>query len=49
MPINHESLSHATVRRRLAENGLESWPKHVWWIPEVDGKYVACTETCSIS
>src|ERR1700746_69363 len=35
----HKSLSHETVRRRLAENGLEPWRKDVWWIPQGDGEY----------
>src|SRR6202035_1815454 len=40
----HESLSHETVRRRLAENGLKPWRKDMWCIPKVDGEYVACME-----
>jgi transposase len=37
----HKSLSHETVRRRLAENGLKPWRKDMWCIPQVDGEYVA--------
>jgi transposase len=40
----HESLSHETVRRRLAGNGLKPWRKDMWCIPKVDGEYVACME-----
>ena len=40
----HESLSHETVRRRLAENGLKPWRKDMWCIPKVDGEYVARME-----
>jgi transposase len=41
---DHKSLSHETVRRRLAENGLEPWRKDMWCIPQVDGEYVARME-----
>src|ERR1700686_1409403 len=40
----HESLSHETVRRRLAEKGLKPWRKDMWCIPKVDGEYVARME-----
>jgi DDE superfamily endonuclease len=40
----HKSLSHETVRRRLAENGLKPWRKDRWRIPQVDGEYVARME-----
>jgi hypothetical protein len=40
----HESLSHETVRRRLADNGLKPWRKDMWCIPKVDGEYVARME-----
>src|ERR1700721_1927409 len=40
----HETLSHETVRRRLAENGLKPWRKDMWCIPKVDGEYVARME-----
>src|SRR6202023_1925090 len=39
-----ESLSGETVRRRLAENGLQPWRKDMWCIPRVDGEYVARME-----
>ena len=38
----HKSLSHETVRRRLAENGLKPWRKDMWCIPQVDGEYGTC-------
>jgi transposase len=40
----HKSLSHETVRRRLAENDLKPWRKDMWYIPLVDGEYVARME-----
>ena len=40
----HKSLSHETVRRRLAENGLKPWRKDMWCIPKIDGEYVARME-----
>ena len=40
----HKSLSHETVRRRLAENGLKPWRRDMWCIPQVDGEYVARME-----
>jgi transposase len=40
----HESLSHETVRRRLAENSLKPWRRDMWCIPHVDGEYVARME-----
>src|SRR5258707_9190024 len=40
----HKSMSHETVRRRLAENGLKPWRKDMWCIPQVDGEYVARME-----
>jgi len=41
---DHQTLSHETVRRRLAENGLKPWRKEMWCIPKVDGEYVARME-----
>ena len=41
---DHESLSHETVRRRLAENHLKPWRRQMWCIPRVDGEYVARME-----
>jgi transposase len=40
----HESLSHETVRRRLAENHLKPWRRDMWCIPQVDADYVARME-----
>src|SRR6202166_2007697 len=40
----HKSLSHETIRRRLAENALKPWRKDMWCIPKVDGEYVARME-----
>src|SRR5467141_2265873 len=40
----HKSLSHETVRRRLAENDLKPWRKDMWCIPQVDAEYVARME-----
>lgn len=40
----HESLSHETVCRRLAENDLKPWRRDMWCIPKVDGEYVARME-----
>jgi transposase len=40
----HKSLSHETVRRRLAENDLKPWRKDMWCVPQVDGEYVARME-----
>jgi transposase len=41
---DHDSLSHETVRRRLAENSLKPWRRDMWCIPEVNGEYVARME-----
>jgi transposase len=41
---DHDSLSRETVRRRLAENHLKPWQKHMWCIPKVDAEYVARME-----
>src|SRR6266704_1460841 len=40
----HKSLSHETVRRRLAENDIKPWREDMWCIPHVDGEYVARME-----
>src|SRR5215216_4353588 len=37
---DHESLSHETVRRRLAENHLKPWRKDMWCIPP--GRWRIC-------
>src|SRR5579872_7239588 len=39
-----ELLAGETVRRRLAENDLKPWRKHMWCIPKVDAEYVARME-----
>jgi transposase len=41
---SHDGLSRETVRRRLAENDLKPWRKHMWCIPKVDAEYVARME-----
>ena len=41
---NHESISHETVRRRLAENQFKPWRQDRWSIPKVDAAYVAAME-----
>ena len=41
---DHETLSPATVGRRLAENHLKPWRKDMWCIPKVDAEYVARME-----
>jgi len=38
------SLSHETVRRRLAENELKPWQKKMWCLPKVDAAFVAQME-----
>ena len=40
----HDSLSHETVRRRLAENDLKPWRKDMWCIPRGNAEYVARME-----
>ena len=40
----HESLSRATVGRRLAENELKPWQQKMWCVPKVDSEYVARME-----
>jgi transposase len=41
---DHGSLSHETVRRRLAENHLKPWRRDMWCIPQINGEYVARME-----
>lgn len=41
--IDHDSLSHETVRRRLAENHLKPWRRDMWCIPQINGEYVCGT------
>jgi hypothetical protein len=40
----HESLSRETVCRRLAENALKPRREEMWYMPEVDGEFVARLE-----
>lgn len=37
---DHDTLSPATVGRRLAENHLRPWRRDMWCIPKVDAEYV---------
>jgi transposase len=39
-----DSLSHQTVRRRLAENDLKPWQKKMWCLPKVDAAFIARME-----
>jgi transposase len=39
-----ESLSHATVARRLKEKEIKPWQKKMWCIPQVDADFVAAME-----
>lgn len=41
---SHETLSGATVGRRLAEMGLKPWQEKMWCIPAVTPEYVARME-----
>ncbi|MCA1360782.1 hypothetical protein I6F14_10520 [Bradyrhizobium sp. IC3069] len=45
----HKSLSHETLRRGLAENGLKPWRRDMYCTPHIDGEYVARMEDCPIS
>jgi transposase len=40
----HETLSRATVGRRLQENKLKPWQEKMWCVPKVDSEYVARME-----
>jgi hypothetical protein len=40
----HDSLSRATISRRLAENNLKPWQHKMWCVPKVDSEYVARME-----
>ncbi len=40
----HDTVSHETVRRRLAENDLKPWRQDMWCIPQVDPAFVARME-----
>lgn len=39
-----ESISHATVGRRLHEKEIKPWQKKMWCIPAVDAEFVAAME-----
>lgn len=41
---DHETLSRATVGRRLNENDLKPWQQKMWCVPKVDSEYVARME-----
>ena len=41
---DHDTLSHETVRRRMAEDDLKPWLQKMWCIAEVNGNYVARME-----
>ena len=41
---NHQSISIATIGRRLDENELKPWQKKMWCIPKVDTEFVARME-----
>lgn len=36
----HDSISRATIGRRLAENELKPWQKKMWCVPKIDAQYV---------
>ena len=38
--IDHDSISAATVGRRLAEKEIKPWQKKMWCIPSVDAEFV---------
>jgi transposase len=38
--IDHESISPATIGRRLAEKEIKPWQKKMWCIPSVDTEFV---------
>lgn len=40
----HQSLSRATVGRRLADNELKPWQQKMWCVPKVDSEYAARME-----
>jgi transposase len=42
--IEHPSVSHETVRRRLDDNDLKPWQKKMWCIAKIDGEYIARME-----
>jgi hypothetical protein len=40
----HDSLSRATIGRRLDENDLKPWQRKMWCVPKVNSEYVARME-----
>lgn len=40
----HEAISCETVRWRLAEDDLNPWRRDMWYMPQIDGTYVARME-----
>jgi transposase len=40
----HDTLSRATVGRRLGENDLKPWQQKMWCVPKVNSEYVARME-----
>ena len=41
---NHDSISDATIARRLDEVRIKPWQHKMWCIPNVDAAFVACME-----
>jgi transposase len=42
--VELDSVSHATIGRRLHEKEIKPWQKKMWCIPEVDAEFVAHME-----
>jgi transposase len=40
----HQTISRATIGRRLAANNLKPWQEKMWCVPQIDASYVACME-----
>lgn len=40
----HQTISRATIGRRLAANDLKPWQEKMWCVPQIDASYVACME-----
>ena len=41
---DHDSISDATIARRLDEVRIKPWQHKMWCIPKVDAEFVACME-----
>ena len=41
---DHDSISDATIARRLDEVRIKPWQHKMWCIPNVDAEFVACME-----